>query len=97
MRPVSNTYTIILIIFAIIFDAFSFVPAIAEITAVVGQIFMAILFYFAGVNILKAKPLVLYTISTIVELIPAIGTLPMFLVETIAIIAISRHRASYLG
>jgi len=97
MRPVSNTYTIILIIFAIIFDAFSFVPAIAEITAVVGQIFMAILFYFAGVNILKAKPLALYTISTIIELIPAIGTLPMFLVETMAIIAISRRRASDLG
>lgn len=97
MRPITTRYAIVLVIVALCFDVLSFVPAIAEITAAIGQICMAVLFYFGGVNVLRARPLALYAVSTAVELIPAIGVLPMFIVETIAIIAISRHKASDLG
>ena len=89
-RRINKGFIIVLILFAIIFDALSFVPILNSIVVVAGQFVMACLFYFAGVNIFKNKPAILYVLTTIVEFIPAASSLPFFLVETLAIIALSR-------
>ncbi len=89
-RRINKGFIIVLILFAIIFDALSFVPILNSIVVVAGQFVMACLFYLAGVNIFKNKPAVLYILTTIVEFIPAAASLPFFLVETLAIIALSR-------
>ncbi len=89
-KRISNTFIVILIFFAIIFDTLSFVPMLNVVVVTVGQFVMACLFYLAGVNIFKNKPAVLYVLTTIVEFIPAAAALPFFLVQTLAIIAISR-------
>lgn len=89
-KRISNGFIIVLILFAIIFDVLSFVPILNVVVVAAGQFVMACLFYLAGVNIFKNKPAVLYILTTIVEFIPAAASLPFFLVETLAIIALSR-------
>ena len=89
-KRISRGFIIVLILFAVIFDVLSFVPILNSIIVVAGQFVMACLFYLAGVNIFKNKPAVMYVLTTIVEFIPVASTLPFFLVETLAIIALSR-------
>jgi hypothetical protein len=89
-KRISKGFILVLILFAIIFDVLSFVPILNSIVVVIGQFVMACLFYLAGVNIFKNKPAVMYVLTTIIEFMPAASALPFFLVETLAIIALSR-------
>jgi hypothetical protein len=89
-KRISNGFIMVLILFAIIFDVLSFVPILNVVVVAVGQFVMACLFYLAGVNVFKNKPAVLYVLTTIVEFVPAAAVLPFFLVQTLAIIALSR-------
>jgi hypothetical protein len=96
-RPINTPWAVVLILVAIFFDVLSFVPFIAEASAVMGQFTLACLFYFAGINIFKDRPAILYAVATLIELIPYVGLLPMFVVETLLIIAISRRKRLDLG
>lgn len=96
-RPINNTWAVILVAVAIVFDALSFVPVIDGASVVVGQFILACIFYFAGVNIFKDRPAILYAVATLVELVPYAGMLPMFVIETLLIISISRRKPSELG
>jgi len=89
-RKISNRSALILIAFAAFFDALSFVPLLNEIVVVIGQFTMACLFFLAGVNVFKNKQAVMYVLTTVVEFIPAASALPFFLVQTIAIIGLSK-------
>ncbi len=92
MKPISNRFAIALILVAALFDGLSFVPILSEATAAVGQVVLGCLFFLAGTNVFKNKPAVLYTLATILELVPVSSPLPMFLIETAAIIALSRRK-----
>ena len=96
-RPINTPWAVVLVLVAIFFDVLSFVPVIAEASAVMGQFILACLFYFAGINIFKDRPAILYAVATLIELIPYVGLLPMFVVETLLIIAISRRKGLDLG
>lgn len=97
MRPINTGWAVVLVIVAVFFDILSFVPVIDGASVVIGQFVLACLFYFAGVNIFKDRPAVLYAVATLVELIPYAGMLPMFIVETLLIITISRRKRVDMG
>ena len=96
-RPISTTWAVVLIAVAVVFDTLSFVPVIDGASVVVGQFVLACIFYFAGVNIFKDRPAILYAVATLVELVPYAGMLPMFIIETLLIIAISRRKGVNIG
>lgn len=96
-KPISNTYAVVLVLVAVFFDVLSFVPVIDGASVVVGQFVLACIFYFAGVNIFKNRPAIFYALATLIELVPYAGMLPMFIVETLLIISISRRKPIELG
>jgi hypothetical protein len=89
-RRISKTFAVILVAFAAIFDALSLIPGIGQPLAVGGQIVIACLFYAAGVNVFKHKQAIVYFTTLVLEAIPAAGSLPFFLVQTFALIGLSR-------
>ena len=89
-KKISKRYVLALLAFAALFDILSLIPLLNEAVAILGQLVMGALFYFAGVRVWDKKPAVLYILTTIAEAIPAAASLPFFLVETLAIIALER-------
>lgn len=92
-KPISIGYSIFIILIAAFFDALSFVPGISEGSAIIGQIVIGILFYLAGTSVWRDKATILYGAATVIELVPGASALPMFLIESIALILISRRRS----
>jgi hypothetical protein len=88
-HKMSKRYVAGLIIVAAFFDLLSLIPGLNVITTVAGQIVMAGLFRIGGVNVFKDKKAVTYALATLVEIFPQTSFLPLFLVETAAIISLS--------
>ena len=86
-----------LIAAALFFDACSVLPLVNGVVVVVGQLTMAWLFSRAGVNLFQGRPAVAYIVTTIIEALPAASVMPLFTVETVAIIIWSRRRAGKLA
>ncbi|HEY9481181.1 MAG TPA: hypothetical protein VIR98_03055 [Candidatus Paceibacterota bacterium] len=92
MRRIGNVQALIIIIIAMFFDALSLIPGISEYVAIAGQGILGVALYLCGVNVFKSKPAALYIISTIIEAIPGISVIPMFTIEAVALIVMSRRR-----
>jgi hypothetical protein len=83
----------LIIALALGFDALSLIPGINDYVAVAGQAILGLAFYLRGTNVLKSKPAVLYVITTIIEAIPAASAFPMFTVEALILLYLSRRKA----
>ena len=92
MRRIGNLPAIIIIILAVFFDALSLIPGISEYVAIAGQGVLGVALYVCGVNVFQSKPDILYVISTIIEAVPVISAIPMFTIEAVALIIMSRRR-----
>lgn len=94
IRPIHTRRAILLLAIAVVFDLLSFVPGVGKVTALFGQAILAGLFYFSGVNVLRDRPAALYAIATLAEIVPYVSLLPVFVTQTVVIIALSRRRTT---
>lgn len=92
-REMSSRAAFGLIAAALFFDACSVLPLVNGLVVVVGQLTMAWLFSRAGVNLFQGRPAVAYVVATVVEAMPAASIMPLFTVETVAIIFWARRQA----
>jgi hypothetical protein len=84
-------------IFAIIaaslfFDALSAIPVANLIVVAVGQFVMAILFKQAGIAVWRGRSAWPFGLGTLIELVPGLSSLPLFFVESVAILLLSGRK-----
>lgn len=82
--------SIVLVIFALLFDAISLIPLLANITGIIFWVIVGIYLWMKGLGILNGRRLAVTAVSFVAEMIPGVQALPMLLAGTIALLFIIR-------
>lgn len=77
---------------SLFFDALSAVPVANVVVVAVGQFVMALLFKQAGITVWRGRSAWPFGLGTLIELVPGLSSLPLFFVESVAILLLSGKR-----
>lgn len=79
-----------LMIFAGLFDMLSLIPFVNVFSSIIGHTLLVLFFRMRGVNIFSKRLTAIAVTAIVVEVVPILSILPMFIVGTAIIIHLSR-------
>lgn len=88
----SKIHVFAIIAAALFFDALTVIPIANVIVVAVGQFVMALLFKQAGIDVWKGRSAWPFGLATLIEIVPSLASLPLFFVEAVAILLISKRK-----